>query len=601
MSALINGLAFESAFDSGNAAHVEAGSEADEYHLWTSCDCAGSEHEKQYKSWFSFSVRGAARGQSLTFVIHNMNCLGKLYKHDMRPVYRYLPSRPAWARIPTQTTQTGTAKGSTDFTLTFRHRCECTERDTLYFAFCFPLAYSDSMARLAWLDALFELPIAPVLKDATGSRASRTGSTALAATAAAPVEESASKCLTASAEATDAAMAPATAEALAAENSKRRPSRIPLAKRTVSGRPGAQAQTGSTAGAVAPSSAPVAAPSSESPLLSLQDALQRAPPSVYASALDAASSSSSALPSLAEEIAKAAVHHAACNNPPVCPNGVYYHRECLTRSLEGRRVDLITITSPLGMSESTEEPLSPFAIDTAPLAAEAPVVEAPAAEAAMIEGGPSAARSGQQQGADADKRLRSGGRGGGGGGGSAVHGGESAVLHAEATAAAATLLPDGGPRPRLFPTKPVFLMTARVHPGETPASHVLEGLLSFLLREDDPRAVALRDRYVFKLVPILNPGAACSLHLHRIASTCSSTTHDTTPSSLSLSFSRSLSRTHARVRVPTASRRCIFSAPTLLRSQTACTGATTARTPLARTSTAATATRGTPSTQAATR
>jgi len=44
-----------------------------------------------------------------------------------------------------------------------------------------------------------------------------------------------------------------------------------------------------------------------------------------------------------------------------------------------------------------------------------------------------------------------------------------------------------------------------VHPGESPASHVFDGMLSFLLHPTDPRAAALRDAFVFKLIPIINP------------------------------------------------------------------------------------------------
>jgi murein tripeptide amidase MpaA len=49
----------------------------------------------------------------------------------------------------------------------------------------------------------------------------------------------------------------------------------------------------------------------------------------------------------------------------------------------------------------------------------------------------------------------------------------------------------------------VFL-TCRVHPGESPASFVLHGMIDFLL-SSDPAAQTLRDHIVFKIVPMLNP------------------------------------------------------------------------------------------------
>lgn len=51
--------------------------------------------------------------------------------------------------------------------------------------------------------------------------------------------------------------------------------------------------------------------------------------------------------------------------------------------------------------------------------------------------------------------------------------------------------------------KGVFI-SARVHPGESNASWMMKGVLDFLTSKT-PEAKALREHFVFKIVPILNP------------------------------------------------------------------------------------------------
>lgn len=59
--------------------------------------------------------------------------------------------------------------------------------------------------------------------------------------------------------------------------------------------------------------------------------------------------------------------------------------------------------------------------------------------------------------------------------------------------------------PRVFKSyKPVIFISARVHPGETPASFLLDGLLMVILG-NDTRGHLLRSNFVFKIIPVLNP------------------------------------------------------------------------------------------------
>lgn len=46
------------------------------------------------------------------------------------------------------------------------------------------------------------------------------------------------------------------------------------------------------------------------------------------------------------------------------------------------------------------------------------------------------------------------------------------------------------------------VISARVHPGESNSSFICEGIINYLIR---PEAEELRNKFVFKVVPMLNP------------------------------------------------------------------------------------------------
>ena len=48
------------------------------------------------------------------------------------------------------------------------------------------------------------------------------------------------------------------------------------------------------------------------------------------------------------------------------------------------------------------------------------------------------------------------------------------------------------------------MITARVHPGESNSSWMMKGLIDFLVG-DSLEARVLRDKFVFKIVPMINP------------------------------------------------------------------------------------------------
>ena len=52
--------------------------------------------------------------------------------------------------------------------------------------------------------------------------------------------------------------------------------------------------------------------------------------------------------------------------------------------------------------------------------------------------------------------------------------------------------------------KPIIFITARVHPGETPGQHMMNGILKLLTDEIDQNAILLRKHFIFKIIPMIN-------------------------------------------------------------------------------------------------
>jgi len=59
-------------------------------------------------------------------------------------------------------------------------------------------------------------------------------------------------------------------------------------------------------------------------------------------------------------------------------------------------------------------------------------------------------------------------------------------------------------RPEEIALRRAIIITSRIHPGESNSSFVVHGVLEFLLSEAEG-ARYLRNNFVFKIVPMLNP------------------------------------------------------------------------------------------------
>ena len=59
-------------------------------------------------------------------------------------------------------------------------------------------------------------------------------------------------------------------------------------------------------------------------------------------------------------------------------------------------------------------------------------------------------------------------------------------------------------RPEDIAMRRAVILSSRVHPGESNASFMTEGVLQYLV-SDDQGARYLRDNFVFKIIPMLNP------------------------------------------------------------------------------------------------
>jgi murein tripeptide amidase MpaA len=58
--------------------------------------------------------------------------------------------------------------------------------------------------------------------------------------------------------------------------------------------------------------------------------------------------------------------------------------------------------------------------------------------------------------------------------------------------------------PEAISHRKAVILTSRIHPGESNASLIMNGVIDYLISDED-KADFLRNTFVFKIIPMLNP------------------------------------------------------------------------------------------------
>ena len=255
----------------------------------------------------------------------------------------------------------------------------------------------------------------------------------------------------------------------------------------------------------------------------------------------------------AAAMARCGAGGAATAAPTCTDDEIFYHRELLTYSLDGRRLDLVTISDCSGIADpSVKEDW----IDDDGAGGDDD--ELGGGGGYESEEGDDNQRGERPSGAlppaarAASAASGGGSKGAAGGGSPWIFPERRGSTVAPSLVAEAAESPDRGMkeraravaeatrgvRPPRFEGKEEIMLSARVHPGETPAAFTMDGALHFLLKRDDPRAIALRRKYVIRLIPMLNPDGVARGHYR----------HDTRGVNLNRVYMNPSAKVHPTVR-----------------------------------------------------
>ena len=179
-------------------------------------------------------------------------------------------------------------------------------------------------------------------------------------------------------------------------------------------------------------------------------------------------------------------------------NSIFCQRELLILTPEGRRIDLITISSAEGASLMQTEPMLPGLFPQESDADHIPVISTTHATS-QNNHDTTSTTSNNTTNHNVHNTNNSHGHNNISSARSSTSKSPRIIHHRNSS-----ITPRKHRRPPVFPEKEVVFISSRVHPGEVPAQHTFKGILNFLL-SNDVRAVQLRQNFVFKLIPMLNP------------------------------------------------------------------------------------------------